>query len=105
MGGIGRGRGQGQGANSTGSNQCYEAASPVCWAPARGPKSPFPAPSAVAGQTFTHSWLCAGAHARPSTRLRHELVLRLPRLDRIVDRILAPFEAAAVMDGGPLPTH
>src|SRR5438876_5071902 len=28
-----------------------------------------------------------------------------PRLDRVVDRILAPFEPAAVVDGGPLPTH
>src|SRR5437879_12477179 len=28
-----------------------------------------------------------------------------PRLDRVVDRILAPFEPAAVVDGGLLPTH
>src|SRR5947208_6110725 len=32
-------------------------------------------------------------------------LVRLARLDRVVDRILAPFEPAAVVDGDPLPTH
>src|SRR5207244_3709758 len=54
---------------------------------------------------FPDAELVRAARSARGDRYAAGLIRRIPGLDRVVDRVLAPLEPAAVVDGDPRPTH